>query len=252
MYKYIDSLVFISINSIYNGDVMFDSNVVKGSKNIQDFKALVNKGFARPNTFAVDIEVVKTDMQPKYRMNCFQAQIPGSNIATTERDIGFRSVAYQKIFGDVILAFYVDAEMNELQFFQKWVDTIVSPNNNHFSYPDSYHSEITITSFNRIGTPAAQWVLHDAYPKQVDPISLDYGTNNAIMTANITLAYRNYTHHYKQFQPHTTIAKDVGDRTVSDFQKIDLKSTINLKPADGSRNSLGQQTGGGARQGFAG
>ena len=197
-------------------------------KGIEDFKALINKGFARPNLFAVDMTNVKASEAPQYRMNCFQAQIPGSNIATTEKDIGFRSVAYQKIFGDVMLGFYVDTEMNQLQFFQDWIDSIVLPSNNHFNYPDYYQCEITITSFNRMGAPAAQWILHDAYPKQVDPISLDYGTNDTVMTANITLAYRHYTHHYKNFQEHTAIAADVSNRTTSDFQQIgsQLKSAI--------------------------
>ena len=70
--------------------------------------------------------------------------------------------------------------------------------------------------------------MHDAYPKQVDPISLDYGTNDTIMTANITLSYRHYTHHYKNFQSHTSIAADVSDRMTSDFQQIgsSLKNSI--------------------------
>ena len=243
MYKYIDSTVFITENEM---PIDIDINLRKllelgqgkqkvlplpdfgGGKTIADFKAQINKGFSRPNLFQVDMAPVGADKATQYRMNCFQAQIPGSNLATTEKDIGFRSVAYQKIFGDVILGFYVDTELHQLQFFQDWIDFIVSPNNNHFNYPNLYQSQIKITSVNRLGSPAGQWVLHDAYPKQVDPISLDYGTNDTIMTANITLSYRHYTHHYKNFQSHTSIAADVSDRMSSDFQQIGstLKNSI--------------------------
>ena len=243
MYKYIDSIVFITENEM---PIDIDINLRKllelgqekqkvlplpdfgGGKTIADFKAQINKGFARPNLFQVDMAPVGADKATQYRMNCFQAQIPGSNLATTEKDIGFRSVAYQKIFGDVILGFYVDTELNQLQFFQDWIDFIVKPTNNHFEYPHKYQSQIKITSVNRLGSPAGQWVLHDAYPKQVDPISLDYGTNDTIMTANITLSYRHYTHHYKNFQSHTSIAADVSDRMSSDFQQIGstLKNSI--------------------------
>ena len=67
-----------------------------------DFKAQFSKGFARPNLFKVNISTVKAGEQFKYQMGCFQAQIPGHNIATTDKDIGKRSVAYQKIFSDVM------------------------------------------------------------------------------------------------------------------------------------------------------
>ena len=80
---------------------------------IHQFQAQMSKGFARPNLFKVEISEVATDVQYKYQMRCFQAQIPGHNIATTDKDIGFRSIAYQKIFSDVILGFYVSGDLAE-------------------------------------------------------------------------------------------------------------------------------------------
>ena len=57
------------------------------------------------------------------------------------------------------------------------------------------------------------------------------------------------------YQKNTSIASDIPEDKTSDFQKIPIampEKPIDLSPADGSRNSLGQQTGGGAGQGFAG
>ena len=82
---------------------------------ITDFKAQFSKGFARPNLFSVEISKVKPGKQRLYQMSCFQAQIPGNNIATTDKDSGFRSIAYQKIFSDVILGFYCSENMQELK-----------------------------------------------------------------------------------------------------------------------------------------
>ena len=53
--------------------------------------------------------------------------------------------------------------------------------------------EITITPINRQDKNVASWTLHDAYPKQIDPIQLDYGTNDAVMTINATITYRHFT-----------------------------------------------------------
>ncbi len=157
---------------------------------IMDFKATMSKGFARPNLFKVEISKIKADKQPLYQMSCFQAQIPGHNIATTDKDIGFRSIAYQKIFSDVILGFYVDADLNQLRFWQDWIDTIINKRTNHHNYYNKYVGTVKVTQQNRSGVDVATWTLHDAYPKQVDPIQLDYGTNDAVMTCNATITYR--------------------------------------------------------------
>ena len=158
---------------------------------IHDFKATMQRGFARPNLFEVSISKVAPDKQFKYQMSCFQAQIPGHNIATTDKDIGFRSIAYQKIFSDVILGFYVAGDLAELKFWQDWIDTIVVKDNpNRHNYYDNYTGEIKVTQENRSGEEIATWTFHDAYPKQIDPIQLDYGTNDAVMTCNATITYR--------------------------------------------------------------
>jgi len=160
---------------------------------IHQFQAQMSKGFARPNLFKVEISEVATDVQYKYQMRCFQAQIPGHNIATTDKDIGFRSIAYQKIFSDVILGFYVSGDLAELEFWQGWIDRIINPITNHHGYYNTYVGKIKITQENRFGQNVATWTLHDAYPKQVDPIQLDYGTNDAVMTCNTTITYRHFT-----------------------------------------------------------
>ena len=108
---------------------------------ISDFKAMMDKrgGFARPNLFRVAISKIKADKQLDYQMRCFQAQIPGHNISTTDKDIGSRSVAYQKIFSDIILGFYVDADLAQLEFWQDWIDLIVvRANPNRHNYYDNY------------------------------------------------------------------------------------------------------------------
>ena len=163
---------------------------------ISDFKAMMDKrgGFARPNLFRVAISKIKADKQLDYQMRCFQAQIPGHNISTTDKDIGSRSVAYQKIFSDIILGFYVDADLAQLEFWQDWIDLIiVRANPNRHNYYDNYTGEVKVTQMNRLGKDMATWTFHDAYPKQMDPIQLDYGTNDAIMTCNTTITYRHFT-----------------------------------------------------------
>ena len=160
--------------------------------NIFDFQAQM-KSFMRPNKFNIEISKAKPSTVERFSMSCFQAQIPGNTIATTDKDIAFRSVAYQKIYSDVILGFYCDDKMKELNFWQDWIDSIHRKEENRWAYYDEYKSEINITPINRSGVNVATWTLHDAYPKQIDPIQLDYGTNDAVMTINATITYRHFT-----------------------------------------------------------
>ena len=203
-----------------------------GGKGIEDFKAQMRSGFARPNLFRVDISTVSTDKATKYRMSCFQAQIPGVSIATTDKDIGFRSVAYQKLFSDMTLGFYVSSGLEEIQFWQGWIDSIVDNSTNHFNLPKNYYGTITVTQISRTGGPSATWTFHDAYPKAVDPIALDYGTNDTIMTMATTITYRYYTHKYLDEQTATSIAADVTTRMKSDFRNVtsELRGELEQKP----------------------
>jgi len=222
--------------------------------NLSQVKANIMNGFARPNLFRVTIGEVQTAYQPQFRINCYQAQIPGSNIATTDKDLGFRSAAYHKLYADIILGFYCSENMQELQFFQEWIDRIVDPVTNRKGYysndvsnPEErgYTSTITIEHLSRLSskggdydlggetpklgsTPkireqelyekkgisydkknivTARWKLLEAYPKQVDPIQLDYGTNDTVMSMNVTLTYR----HFKaDFNPKSDSVVDKG------------------------------------------
>jgi hypothetical protein len=182
---------------------------------LMDFKSQFSKGFARPNLFRVEISTIKAAKQLKYQMGCFQAQIPGHNIATTDKDIGFRSIAYQKIFSDVILGFYVSADLTELKFWQNWVERIIHPTTNWHEYYDKYVGTINITQKNRFGDDVATWTLHDAYPKQVDPIQLDYGTNDAVMTCNTTITYRHFTVEW-----HTVVDRIKAEDSPSGIEEV--------------------------------
>ena len=100
---------------------------------IFDFQAEM-KGFMRPNKFNVEIGSTAAGSIKRFAISCFQAQIPGNTIATTDKDIAFRSVAYQKIYSDVILGFYCDDKMKELKFWQDWINSIHRKEENRWAY----------------------------------------------------------------------------------------------------------------------
>tara|TARA_Y100001949_G_scaffold23427_1_gene16831 strand:+ start:148 stop:891 length:744 start_codon:yes stop_codon:yes gene_type:complete len=243
-------------------------------------KSNIGTGFARPTLFRVKIADVPASKQPEFRINCYQAQIPGSNLAITDKDNSFRSAAYHRIYSDIILGFYCSENMQELEFFQKWIDRIVDPDTNQKGYygvdthaantldPEAsgYTTTVVIEKLSRTGPTggehdlnysnkeqpkmggapytrekelyetnyksydaendiSARWKLFEAFPRQIDPIQLDYGTTDTIMSVNVTLTYRNFKHEFNPTPHYNSI--DMGEETI---------------------NKWGQRSGGGARR----
>ena len=243
--------------------------------NINQIKSNIQQGFARPNLFKVSFANILASKQEVFQINCYQAQIPGSNLAITDKDTGFRSAAYHRLYSDVILGFYCSENMQELEFFQKWIDRIVDPVTNRKGYygtdtdgTGGYTSTVTIEHLSRLSTKykeiskqkltinsphlgksaikrreeelyekdglsydvenevSSRWILKEAYPKQVDPIQLDYGTNDTVMSMNVTLTYRTFDADFNPFSmnqyalsPEQTYARDVLGQTTGKIRQ---------------------------------
>ena len=162
---------------------------------ITDIKAKTQASFARPNLFKVSIGL-KPGWEPKnpnkdlLNLNCYNAQIPGISIATTDKDLGYRSVGYQKLYDDVILSFFCSEDLSELEIMQKWLERISNPVTNRLGYYDDYRTTIDIIDLSRHNKKTLTTTLHEAYPKKIDPMQLDYGSNDIMrMTVNFTYRY---------------------------------------------------------------
>lgn len=179
---------------------------------IDRFMSQFKNGFAKANLFEVTIYAMgiahgnPANNQVGLKFACHSAQIPGLTLATTDKDIGFRSVAYRKIYDDINLSFYCSETMNELEFFQDWMKAISPSDSNRVKYYSEYVADIDITQFNRNGEPTLQTKLIEAYPKKIDATALDYSTSNALMSINVSLTYRHYTQHW--FHPDSSKPKN--------------------------------------------
>ena len=167
------------------------------STKLDDFKSRMTS-FARPNLFEVAIfakpDNVNKSLLERLRFSCCTASIPGLAISTTEKDEGYRSIAYQKIYEDVTLGFYVHGDMKELKVFQDWMKLMIHPENNHVGYYDDYKSTVEIKNLDRKNKKVLTTTLFDAYPKSLETIALDNGMNDEVMKVNVVFTYR----HYKQ------------------------------------------------------
>tara|TARA_B110000495_G_C22796386_1_gene465285 strand:- start:51 stop:779 length:729 start_codon:yes stop_codon:yes gene_type:complete len=187
------------------------------AKGISQFKAQTNADFARPNLFEVGItkDLIVGPQRERIFINCFQVNVPGLSIATTNKDQAYRSVAYQKIYEDITLGFYCSGDMKELRYLQNWMNTIIRPKDNHVEYYDNYTGTIDIISLGvqektsdqvrdrfqskvflgeneRIMTTK----ILEAYPKSISSLAMDYGTKSSILNVTATFTYRTYIQTY--------------------------------------------------------
>jgi len=159
---------------------------------ISDIKAKTQASFARPNIFKVDIHLKTKHNTEVLNLNCYNAQIPGISIASTDKDLGFRSVGYQKLYDDVLLSFYLRENLKELEIMNKWLERISNPVNNRMGFYDDYKSTVDIIHLSRDSKRTLTTTLHEAYPKKIDPIQLDYGSTD-IMRMTVNFTYRHFT-----------------------------------------------------------
>ena len=223
----------------------------KHTVSISDFKSRTVAAFARPSLFEVRIKMpwdipnpdrkFATEDSRVLSLNCYNAQIPGVSLATTDKDIGYRGVAYQKLYDDVLLSFYCRENFAELELMQTWLNRISNPINNHLEYYDKYVSTIHIINISRDNSKTLTTTLHDAYPKKIDPMQLDYGSND-IMRMTVNFTYRHFTQKWgeEELKGEGKPAKVMARRSEGGFGKdasiIDELDPVFLGGTDGFGN----------------
>ena len=89
--------------------------------------------------------------------------------------------------------------MEELKYFQRWMDAIIRPQDNHVAYYDDYIGTIDIVNLSEQAphlhaenNVIMTTKIMEAYPKNISSIPLAYGRSNDIMRVTVTITYRYY------------------------------------------------------------
>lgn len=177
------------------------------AKGISQFKAQTLANFASPNLFRVEItrdDPLKSNSPIRERLSlvCHNAQIPGLTMVATDKDLTYRSNVKQKTYDDITLAFHCNDDMLELKYFQEWMESMVSPSTNRVGFYNNYIGTITVHKLSRqinLGrndaidshTTTLVTVINEAYPKRIEPLSLDY-SGTGVMSLSVNFSYRDY------------------------------------------------------------
>ena len=165
--------------------------------NINDFKAKLSGGGARPNQFKVVMPFpgyaqVGGEIE-ELAFLCQSTNLP--EMAIQNIDVPFRGRQI-KIAGDRTIAPWSITVMNDTDFllrnaFERWQNGINNMSDNEgLTNPADYQVDAFVDQLDRNGTTIKSYTLRGAHPKTLASIGLDYETNNAIETFDVTFAYQ--------------------------------------------------------------
>lgn len=172
---------------------------------ISDFLAEVkNKGLAVTNRFNVIITFPQKVIDPTnpatpissrtVSLYCESTNIPGLNISTNQITIygETRSHAYQKIFDDIDMSFYVDKDMQMVYLFHLWLALIADPSKRTLSYYDDYIADVQISILSKYENETFRITLKEAYPSRIDPVNISMDSQY-VYKLNVNWQYKYYT-----------------------------------------------------------
>ena len=188
--------------------------VNKVSFSVDSFRARLGN-IVRPNLFSVEflsLPSVIIDSPPSgmgYKLTdtsiqdlefrCERAELPGKTIATTDEvSVGpTLKLPYETTFSDIQLTFICAEDMHERRFFESWMDEIVAlPGGHGLGGLVKYYEEFASGSLMKVtqaksdGTSILEYVLYDAFPIALSPMTLAWEETNTYQRFTVTMSYR--------------------------------------------------------------
>ena len=162
------------------------------------------------SSFLGDVGASYYPNQEKLNLSCCEAQLPGSQLATTEILNDFPGVTerhvYRRQFDDRIdLNFYCDAEQYlPVRFFEAWMNYITNTGDDiekeNYSYrmkfPSKYKGPLEVTKFekniqSRKKVKPLTYKFVNAFPLAISSMPVTYDSSD-LLKCNISFAYSRY------------------------------------------------------------
>ena len=118
---------------------------------------------------------------------------PGSKFETIQVPFMGRmlKLAGERSFEDWKITVYNETNMPIRNAFEQWMANIsahATPSG--LTNLSAYSSDLRVTQLDRSGIPTKSYTLSGAFPTDISSIELNYETNNAIETFDVTFAYQ--------------------------------------------------------------
>ena len=165
--------------------------------NINDFKSRLKGGGARANQFKVTLPFPgyasvggeTSDMA----FLCTATSTPASNIADVAVPFRGRSlyVAGDRTFDTWSTTVLNDTDFKIYRAVERWLNGINNMTDNEgLTNPSDYQVDAFIDHLDRNGATLKSWTFRGMFPTALPGIALNYGTNDAVETFDVTWRYQ--------------------------------------------------------------
>ena len=165
--------------------------------NINDFKAKLAGGGARPNQFKVTMPFpgysqVGGEIE-ELAFLCKVTQLPAMTVGMVTVPFRGRQI---KIAGDRTYADWTITVINDTNFklrnaFERWSNGINNATDGEgLTNPADYQVDAFVDQLDRNGATIKSYTLRGAYPIDIAQIELDYGNNDTIEEFQVTFNYQ--------------------------------------------------------------
>lgn len=169
--------------------------------NVGEFRANLIGDGARPNLFQVtmNLPTYTSDAATTSQALTFlakSAQLPGSTVGTVPlfyfgRELKF---AGNRNFADWTVQIINDENFKIRKGFETWMNAINSHTSNLRNgaavSPTGYSADAKVDQYNKVGGIIKSYKFVGAFPVDISPIDLDWGSNDSIEEFSVTLAYQ--------------------------------------------------------------
>ena len=169
--------------------------------NVQEFRSNLIGDGARPNLFSVTLTfpTVATNGTAAGQKTTFMAkatQLPGSTVGTVPlfyfgRELKF---AGNRSFTDWNLQIINDEDFSIRNSLESWMNSINSHvgnlRNGSASNQSGYTVDATVSQYGKTGNVLKTYKFVGLFPLDIQPIELDWGSNDSIEEYGVTFAYQ--------------------------------------------------------------
>ena len=167
---------------------------------VDDFKAKIRGGGARPNLFQATINFPpyagSSDITETTSFLCEAAQLPGSTMGSIIVPFRGRQL---KMAGDRTFDVWTATIINDTDFkirnaMETWMSGIGGHSENvGLVNPVDYEADLRIAQLDRTGAKIKEYIFNGAHPTDLSPIEVAYATTDDIERFTVTFQYQYWT-----------------------------------------------------------
>jgi hypothetical protein len=183
---------------------------------IEDMKGKIMSpthfGTLSPNRFEIVITGVDNkSIAERLNIMCESVSFPGRSVSTQPARVygPIREMPYEALYtGDLDITFRVGRDTLERNFFEDWMNRIVSKNSHDFKYygkeESGFAKGIKIHQLDTANNVVYAVQVREAYPKAVNAYEVSHNTTDEYLKQVVSFSYRDYIVDYAEWKEHTS------------------------------------------------